>query len=153
MSAMMMPANLLTMLRPLGSRNRAQGRIDIVELAQKNQEAPGCQQRPDALPDGSQHDRAGDRLKSAHHANDGLESIAADVGHRREVENQMDGPLVRRGLHQLIQFVRHQLVDFSLRAEDRNASVAFNGYRHGVVISLARDDCRRAVMKVHSDLI
>jgi Fe-S cluster assembly ATPase SufC len=98
-------------------------------------------------------DTAGNGLETAHDTDNGLEAVAADMRDGRQIDNQVSGSVIRRGLHQCMQFTGHFLVDVSLRTKDGNGSMAFYGYRHGGVVSLARDDCRHAVMKVHSNSI
>ena len=133
--------------------DRLHGCVHIVEFAEKDKKSASGQQRSHAVPDGSEHDTAGNGLETAHDTDNGLEAVAADMRDGRQIDNQVSGSVIRRGLHQCMQFTGHFLVDVSLRTKDGNGSMAFYGYRHGGVVSLARDDCRHAVMKVHSNSI
>ena len=155
MTAVMMPVPemLSALLGALDCRHRLHGGVDIVEFAQEDKEAARHEQGPHAFLYRGQHDRTRDGLKAAHDADDSLEAVTADMSYRRKIENQVNCAIIRRCFHQLIQFTSLYLVDIALRAKDGNRSVAFNGYRHGYVDSLARDDCRCALMKVHLNSI
>lgn len=133
--------------------DRLHGGLHVAEFAEKNEESARGKQGSHAVPDRGEHDASGDRLKSAYDTDNGLEAVAADMGHGGQVDDQMSGSVVHRGFHQLIQFSSDFLVNVALGTKDGNRSVAFNGYRHGDVISMACDDRRHTLMKVCTNSI
>lgn len=150
---MPMPEKPSGLLGAPGSRKRLQGGVDIIELPEQDQEAACGEQGPHAIPDGGQHDGTRDRLKATHDPDNGLQSVAADMIDCRQIEYQVQRAIVGSRFHQFIQFASQQFVDIALGPKDGNRPVAFNGYRHGSLGSLARDDCRRVLMKVHVNSI
>lgn len=127
--------------------------VHVLEFTEKHKESASSQQRSHTRSDGREHDAAGHRLESAHDTDNGLEAVAADMGDCRQINDQVKRAVICRAIHQFMQFASHFLVDVSVRTKDGNGSVTFYGYRHGDVVSLARDDCRCALMKVHPNSI
>lgn len=133
--------------------DRLHGGLHVVEFAEKNEETARSKQGPHAVPDRGEHDAAKEGLESAHHTDNDFEAVAADMGHGGQVDDQVNGAVVHRRFHQFLQFSGRFLVDVALRTKDGKRSVTFNGYRHGDVISSARDDRHHALMKVCTNSI
>lgn len=134
-------------------RGRLNGRLAIIEFAKQQKKTACGKQRPHAIPDGGQHDRAGLRLKSAHDTDDGLESVASDMSNLRKIEHQVSCAIVHSRFHQPAQLGGQCLVDVAVRAKHSHSSVVFERDRHGYVVLLAPVGCRGVFIKVHSDSI
>lgn len=134
-------------------RGRLNGRIAIIEFAKQQKKTACGKQRPHAIPDGGQHDRAGPRLQLAHDTDDRLEAVASDMSDLGKIEHQVSCAIIQSRFHQFDQLGGLCLVDVAARAKHSDSSVVFERDRHGYIVLLAPVGCRGVSIKVHSDSI